>query len=178
MWWFKLMEIFNHLVDGIPPHFRCTNSDSDSKFVFGIPILLLLLPLATKALRRRYGVSRLIWSCFLIDQHSYYYPLLLLMARSQLEDFEIQTRLGAGSFGTVFKVRRHADDLIYVIKTVRIAELPFKEQNEAINEVKILSQLDNAYVVQYFDSFLQTDSLYIGKKFLLFLFIFLLNVSY
>lgn len=86
------------------------------------------------------------------------------MARSQLEDFEILTRLGAGSFGTVFKARRYADDLSYVIKNVRIAELPFKEQNEAINEVKILAQLDNPYVVQYFDSFLQNDSLYIGKN--------------
>lgn len=84
------------------------------------------------------------------------------MARSQLEDFEILSKLGAGSFGTVFKVRRFADDLNYVIKSVRIAELPFKEQNEAINEVKILAQLDNPYVVQYFDSFLQNDCLYIG----------------
>lgn len=74
--------------------------------------------------------------------------------RSTLSDFEVISRLGAGSFGTVYKVRRLKDSEIYVIKSVRIMELSFKEQGDAINEVTILSQLDNPYVVRYFDSFI------------------------
>jgi len=39
--------------------------------------------------------------------------------RSTLKDFKVLGRLGSGSFGTVFKVNRHADGQIYVIKQVR-----------------------------------------------------------
>jgi NIMA (never in mitosis gene a)-related kinase len=88
------------------------------------------------------------------------------MSRSKLDDFETLSRLGAGSFGTVYKVKRVVDDQIYVIKNVRIAELGFKEQSEAINEVQILAQLKSPYVVKYFDSFIESESLHIGKPFL------------
>lgn len=87
------------------------------------------------------------------------------MSRSSLQDFETVSRLGAGSFGTVFKVRRYADEEFYVIKNVRIAELGFKEQTEAINEVQILAQLKSAYVVRYYDSFIENDSLHIVMEF-------------
>jgi NIMA (never in mitosis gene a)-related kinase len=84
--------------------------------------------------------------------------------RSKLQDFEILNRIGSGSFGTVFKVKRIIDNNIYVIKNVRIVELPKKEQQDAINEVQILAQLDSLYVVKYFDSFIQKDSLHIGFR--------------
>jgi NIMA (never in mitosis gene a)-related kinase len=87
------------------------------------------------------------------------------MSRSKLTDFEILSRLGAGSFGTVYKVKRYADQSFYVIKNVRIAELNYKEQTEAINEVQILSQLKSLYVVRYFDSFIEKDSLHIVMEF-------------
>ncbi len=84
------------------------------------------------------------------------------MSRSKLNDFEILTRLGSGSFGTVYKVRRIVDENLYVIKNVRIIELSFKEQSEAINEVQILAQLKSDYVVRYYDSFIEKDCLHIG----------------
>ncbi len=87
------------------------------------------------------------------------------MSRSKLADFEILSRLGAGSFGVVYKVRRIVDNQFYVIKNVRIAELSYKEQTEAINEVQILAQLKSPYVVRYFDSFIDKDSLHIVMEF-------------
>ncbi len=85
--------------------------------------------------------------------------------RSSLNDFELVQRLGAGSFGVVFKARRLADDSLYVIKSIRISELSFREQGDAINEVKILSQMDSDYVVQYYDSFIDGDSLHIVMEY-------------
>lgn len=85
------------------------------------------------------------------------------MSRSKLADFEILTRLGSGSFGTVYKVRRLIDESLYVIKNVRIVELTYKEQSEAINEVQILAQLKSPYVVRYYDSFIEKECLHIGK---------------
>ena len=85
------------------------------------------------------------------------------MSRSRITDFEILSRLGSGSFGTVYKVRRLADGELYVIKNVRIGELSRKEQADAINEVQLLSQLKSPFVVRYYDSFIENSSLHIGK---------------
>lgn len=85
--------------------------------------------------------------------------------RSCLSDFEQLSRLGSGSFGTVYKVKRKLDGATYVLKNVRIVELSYKEQSDAINEVTILSQLDSLYVVRYYDSFLDGDSLYIVMEY-------------
>eukprot|EP00607_Mallomonas_marina_P000565 CAMPEP_0182425402 /NCGR_PEP_ID=MMETSP1167-20130531/11842_1 /TAXON_ID=2988 /ORGANISM="Mallomonas Sp, Strain CCMP3275" /LENGTH=353 /DNA_ID=CAMNT_0024606111 /DNA_START=143 /DNA_END=1201 /DNA_ORIENTATION=+ len=85
--------------------------------------------------------------------------------RSSSSDFEFLSKLGSGSFGTVHKVRRHEDQEIYVVKIVRIAELQYKEQEEAINEVRILAQMDSPYVVRYYDSYIETDCLSIVMEY-------------
>lgn len=87
------------------------------------------------------------------------------MSRSRLSDFEILSRLGAGSFGTVFKVRRIVDNQTYVVKMVRIVELSSREQSDAINEVQILAQLKSPFVVRYYDSFIEKESLHIVMEF-------------
>jgi serine/threonine protein kinase len=65
----------------------------------------------------------------------------------------------------VFKVRRRTDDRVYVIKTVRIVDLSLKEQQSAINEVTILSQLQSPFVVHYFDSFISGESLHLVMEY-------------
>ncbi len=86
-------------------------------------------------------------------------------ARSKVSDFETLSKLGSGSFGTVFKVRRIVDGGIYVIKDVRIGELSFREQEEAINEVNILAGIDSSHIVGYFDSFIEDGSLHIVMEY-------------
>ena len=80
---------------------------------------------------------------------------------SSTEDFQISNKLGSGSFGVVYKVTRKQDKKVYVMKTINIKELGRKEQEEAINEVKILASLDNQYVVRYYDSFVERGTLHI-----------------
>ncbi len=87
------------------------------------------------------------------------------MGRSSLSDFETLIKLGSGSFGTVYKVRRIVDNAIYVIKDVRIGELSFREQEEAINEVNILAGIDSPYIVGYFDSFIEEGCLHIVMEY-------------
>ena len=51
------------------------------------------------------------------------------------------------------------DGSVYVIKQVKILAMSRKEQEAAINEVRILASLDSPYVIKYYDSFIDGDSL-------------------
>jgi NIMA (never in mitosis gene a)-related kinase len=85
--------------------------------------------------------------------------------RSTLNDFEQIAILGKGSFGSVSKVRRIYDNEFYVIKTISLINLSSKQQITAINEVRLLSQMDSQYIVSYHDSFIENSSLYIVMEF-------------
>ena len=89
----------------------------------------------------------------------------LPVSSSSLKDFEILNLLGKGSFGVVYKVRRKRDKNIYVLKQIDISTLNSKHRSDAINEVEILSKLDSSYIVKYFDSFLEKNSLNIVMEF-------------
>ncbi|GMI03131.1 hypothetical protein TrRE_jg5845 [Triparma retinervis] len=88
-----------------------------------------------------------------------------MAARSTLSDFKVEGKLGSGSFGTVYRAYRLKDGLSYVIKTIQIGELTHTEQLEAINEVKLLASIQSPYVVKYFDSFVENETLYIVMEY-------------
>ena len=87
------------------------------------------------------------------------------MSRSKLSDFKLDSKLGSGSFGTVYKAIRLRDNITYVIKKIEIGELTATEQMDAINEVKLLASVNSNNVVQYFDSFVESDVLYIVMEY-------------
>ena len=80
------------------------------------------------------------------------------MARA---DFVWGRKLGQGSFGEVFEVTRIADGLRYVIKTMAAQGSSRKEQQDALNEVRLLAGLDHPRVVRYHDSFCEQGQLHI-----------------
>ena len=86
-------------------------------------------------------------------------------ARSTLSDFVIKKKIGSGSFGTVYKALRLADQQSYVIKTIQIEELSVEEQQEATNEVKLLHSIQSDFVVKYYDSFLDNMNLCIVMEY-------------
>eukprot|EP01028_Stygiella_incarcerata_P014543 TRINITY_DN981_c0_g2_i1.p1 TRINITY_DN981_c0_g2~~TRINITY_DN981_c0_g2_i1.p1 ORF type:complete len:1905 (-),score=652.61 TRINITY_DN981_c0_g2_i1:1204-6918(-) len=88
-----------------------------------------------------------------------------MSSRSKLSDFVFMGELGRGSYGVVYRVRRKADGRIYVIKQIQITSLSAREQEDAINEVKILASLDHSNIVKYYDSFLDKKQLNIVMEF-------------
>ena len=76
---------------------------------------------------------------------------------SKLRDFEILHRIGAGSFGTVFSARRKKTGKMYVMKKIQLEGTTREEKSSAVKEVKLLASLRSKYVVQYFDSFSETE---------------------
>ena len=88
-----------------------------------------------------------------------------MASKSSMKDFEVLNKLGQGSFGTVFKVRRKVDKNYYVMKMINISQMDRRGQQESVNEVKILASLDFPYIVKYFDSFIENKTLHIVMEY-------------
>ena len=76
-----------------------------------------------------------------------------------IKDYIIKTRLGVGSYGTVYKVCKKTTVKIYVIKQISLLGLTEKEILEYKSEAKLLSSIKSNYVVKYFDSFIDNHNL-------------------
>ena len=76
-----------------------------------------------------------------------------------IKDYIIKSRLGIGSYGTVYKVCKKNTNKIYVIKQVSLLGLGEKEIMEYKSEAKLLSSIKSNYVVKYFYSFIDNHNL-------------------
>lgn len=83
-----------------------------------------------------------------------------------LKDFVIVAKLGEGAYSSVYKVQRIVDSQIYALKKVKMNNLSDKEQENALNEVRILASLNSPYIVGYKHSFIEANSLCIIMEFL------------
>ena len=72
---------------------------------------------------------------------------------SKKSDFEKIKELGKGSFGSVYLVRRKEDHKIYALKSVYIEKLNKKEQQNSVNEVRILASVNHPNVIGYKEAF-------------------------
>lgn len=77
-----------------------------------------------------------------------------------LKDFVIVSKLGEGAYSSVYRVQRIVDSQIYALKKVKMNNLSDKEQENALNEVRILASLNSPYIVGYKHSFIEANSLW------------------
>ena len=75
-----------------------------------------------------------------------------------MQDFEIIKPLGKGAFASVFLVRRKEDNNIYALKRVTIDKLKKKEQDNSVNEVRILASINHINVIGYKEAFYEESS--------------------
>ena len=75
------------------------------------------------------------------------------MTDSSKDDFKIEKVLGKGSFGSVYLVRRKEDNKIYALKSVTLEKLNKKEQQNSVNEVRILASVNHPNVIGYKEAF-------------------------
>ena len=85
------------------------------------------------------------------------------MSTSTLNDFNILSTLGSGSYGQVYKVERivhkhtaatkktskKKKNKVYVMKQVQLNQMTKEEQFDAVNECKIMASLSSKYIVKY-----------------------------
>ena len=75
------------------------------------------------------------------------------MFSTSIRDFKIEKVLGKGSFGSVYLVTRKEDQKIYALKSVTMEKLNKKEQENSVNEVRILASVNHPNVIGYKEAF-------------------------
>ena len=74
-------------------------------------------------------------------------------SKTSMSDFKIERQLGKGSFSSVYLVTRIADQKIYALKSVTMDKLTKKEQQNSVNEVRILASVSHPNVIGYIEAF-------------------------
>jgi len=72
--------------------------------------------------------------------------------------YKIIKKLNEGGFGSTYKVYNSEDHNYYCIKKISIKDKTEEEKNKILQEAKILSKLNNKYIVKYYESFFYDDS--------------------
>lgn len=72
---------------------------------------------------------------------------------STIRDFVPLSKLGEGTYSTVYKVKRNTDQQVYALKKVKMNQLSIKEKENALNEIRILASIDSPSVISYKDAF-------------------------
>ena len=81
-----------------------------------------------------------------------------LIEKTSLKDFETLKILGKGSFSSVYLVKRKKDSKIYALKSVFLEKLSKKQQENSVNEVRILASIHNKNVISYKEAFWDDSS--------------------
>ena len=71
-----------------------------------------------------------------------------------LNNFQFIKKLGQGSYSSVYKVKRLNDNCEYALKKVNMANMNAKNQENALNEVRILASINNSNIIQYKEAFI------------------------
>ena len=75
------------------------------------------------------------------------------MQKTTFDDFEIIRTLGQGAFSTVYLVKRKKDNKQYALKSIKMEKLSKIEQQNSVNEVRILSSIVHPNIISYKESF-------------------------
>lgn len=81
---------------------------------------------------------------------------------SSMKDFELLDKLGSGGFATVHKARRKSDGRVVALKMISCESLD--EANQALQEGKILLELDHENIIRHENFFLHQDGSRFGSK--------------
>ena len=76
-----------------------------------------------------------------------------LIEKTSLKDFETLKILGKGSFSSVYLVKRKKDSKIYALKSVFLEKQSKKQQENSVNEVRILASIHHQNVISYKEAF-------------------------
>jgi len=80
-------------------------------------------------------------------------------------NYKILSKVGSGSYGSVYKIIDTKDNKVYALKKIEINNELEKNISKIENESNILKSIDNPNIVRYYDCFREKDSFYILMEF-------------
>ena len=84
----------------------------------------------------------------------------------KINEYTLIERIGVGSYGRIYKVRKEEDSKIYVLKEIPVNKNIDNEKLESVKtEAEILSSLSNKYIVKYYESFQSGQNIYIVMEY-------------
>ncbi len=63
-------------------------------------------------------------------------------------------KIGEGSYGSVFRVVRKADEQVYAMKRINLKKMDKETKKNTLNEVRILCSINHPSIIAYKESFL------------------------
>ena len=85
------------------------------------------------------------------------------LARTTEEVFDILSKLGQGSYGSVFKAKHKVRNDVFAIKQIPLGA--GTDLQEIINEISIMEQCDSPYVVKYYGSYFKNTEIWIVMEY-------------
>lgn len=70
---------------------------------------------------------------------------------TSLDDFEVLSTIGTGSYGTCKKIKRRKDGKVMVWKELDYGSMTETEKQMLVSEVNLLRELKSPYIVRYYD---------------------------
>lgn len=82
-----------------------------------------------------------------------------------MDKYELLDQFGRGTFGRLYRARRLSDRHLFVIKQLPFLSLSPSDQTESLNEVRVMTAIHHAHIVQYEESFLWKGQLHIVMQY-------------
>jgi len=80
---------------------------------------------------------------------------------SPLNDYEILSKIGEGTFGKVFKVRNKHDGKIRAMKEISEYNLSERRKKKLMEEIEILKNLNHIYIIKLYEYYVTEDYIYL-----------------
>lgn len=70
-----------------------------------------------------------------------------------LKGFTEEKVLGKGTYGCVYKAKRHSDGQSYAVKVVNLGALNHREIEDSVNEIRLMASFTSPFIIRFYEAF-------------------------
>ena len=80
-----------------------------------------------------------------------------MILNNLIEKYEVIKKIGKGSYGKVYEVKRKYDNEIFAMKTLDLSSMDQKNLTTTLNEIRFMCSIECEYICGYEESFTIKD---------------------